>query len=199
MWYMSAGDPAADGRQLGARDRLLAAAVDHATEHGLSHLSMRQLAEALGTSHRMLHYHFGSKEGLLTAVVEAFEEQERAYVAELARQARADTPASLLRSLWAQLADRAMWPRERLFFEVYGQALQGHTHSDRFLERLIAPWLEPATDIAVRAGTPPTEARAQARLNLAVTRGLLLDLLATHDRAGADEAMAQFVALLDRR
>ncbi|MDT7648160.1 MAG: hypothetical protein QOC75_5160, partial [Pseudonocardiales bacterium] len=36
---------------------------------GISDLSLRQLADALGTSHRMLIYHFGSKEGLLTEVV----------------------------------------------------------------------------------------------------------------------------------
>jgi hypothetical protein len=42
---------------------------------------------------------------------------------------------------------------------------------------------------------PPDEARADARLGLAVTRGLLLDLLATGDAAAVDAAMERFTAL----
>ena len=39
---------------------------------------------------------------------------------------------------------------------------------------------------------PADVARAHARLGLAVTRGLLLDLLATGDRAGAEAALEVF-------
>ena len=46
------------------RERLLAKAVDHVAAHGVADLSLRALAAALGTSHRMLLYHFGSKEQL---------------------------------------------------------------------------------------------------------------------------------------
>src|SRR5262249_6456846 len=60
-----------------ARDRLLAAAVRHAMDSGIADLSLRQLAAAIGTSHRMLLYHFGSREGLLIAVTRAVEEQHR--------------------------------------------------------------------------------------------------------------------------
>src|SRR5262249_27701495 len=60
-----------------ARERLLAAAVRHALEHGIADLSLRQIAAAIGTSHRMLIYHFGSREGLLVAVTQAVEEQQR--------------------------------------------------------------------------------------------------------------------------
>ena len=37
-----------------------------------------------------------------------------------------------------------------------------------------------------------------ARLGLAVTRGLLLDLVATNDDAGVDAAAKAFVSLLER-
>jgi hypothetical protein len=42
---------------------------------------------------------------------------------------------------------------------------------------------------------PPEEARAEARLALAVTRGLLLDLLATGDADAVGAAMERFTAL----
>ena len=60
------------------RARLLAAAIEYLQARGISELSLRELAAAIGTSHRMLIYHFGSKEGLLVAVVQAVEEQQRA-------------------------------------------------------------------------------------------------------------------------
>jgi AcrR family transcriptional regulator len=61
-----------------ARDDLLARAIEAVRAHGWSTLSLRRLAELIGTSHRMLIYHFGSKEGLLTAIVQASEAADRA-------------------------------------------------------------------------------------------------------------------------
>jgi AcrR family transcriptional regulator len=49
----------------------------HALDTGIADLSLRQLAAAIGTSHRMLLYHFGSREGLLAAVTRAVEEQQQ--------------------------------------------------------------------------------------------------------------------------
>ena len=42
-----------------ARDRLLDAAVEHALTKGIADLSLREIAAGIGTSHRMLIYHFG--------------------------------------------------------------------------------------------------------------------------------------------
>jgi hypothetical protein len=41
-------------------------------------------------------------------------------------------------------------------------------------------------------GVPTRRARTQARLDLAVARGLLHDLLLTGDRRGVDAAMKQY-------
>ena len=201
----------AGGAPASARDALLDAAVTHAAHHGVSDLSLRQLAVALGTSHRMLIYHFGSKEGLLTEIVRRVEARQREQVSALAAAARGDgrpgdgdgpggpvdlTSPEALDGLWAHFADEALWPWERLFFEVYAQALQGRPHAQGLLDEAIDAWLDPVAEILVGQGTPPADARAEARLMLAVTRGLLLDLLATGDRPGVDAAMARFVRLL---
>jgi hypothetical protein len=45
-----------------------------------------------------------------------------------------------------------------------------------------------------RQGRSKRDARANARLGLAVVRGLLLDRLATGDRKGCDDAMERFIA-----
>lgn len=52
-------------------------------EQGFQQLSVRQIAAAVGTSHTMLLHHFGSKEGLLEAVLTRREESEGPWRAEL--------------------------------------------------------------------------------------------------------------------
>ena len=64
-----------------AKARLLEAAVGHALNEGIVDLSLREIASAIGTSHRMLIYHFGSREGLLVAVVREVERREREMIA----------------------------------------------------------------------------------------------------------------------
>ena len=60
------------------RQRLLDAVIAHVAEHGISDLSLRELAAAIGTSHRMLIHHFGGKDGLRVAVVHEVEARQRA-------------------------------------------------------------------------------------------------------------------------
>ena len=179
----------------GARERLLAAAMDHVAQHGVGDLSLRSLAAALGTSHRMLIYHFGSREGLLIEVIRAVEARQRAALAQMLLDPEA-SPADTMRRMWQRVADPALWPNERLFFELYAQALQGSPHALPLLDGIVDLWVDPLTRIAVAQGRPEAEARAEARLGLAVVRGLLLDLLATGDRAGVDAAMERYIEAL---
>jgi AcrR family transcriptional regulator len=179
------------------KGRLLAAAVEYVSEHGVGDLSLRRLATALGTSHRMLIYHFGSKDGLLVEVVRTVEAQQRAAFAEIGNET-AGSPGEIVRRTWRRLADPALARHERLFFELYGQALQGAPHAAPLLEGIVELWLEPAAAIAIEHGVPPRAARDNARLGVAITRGLLLDLLATGDRAGVDAAMEYFIDLYER-
>jgi AcrR family transcriptional regulator len=170
-----------------ARERLLAAAVGHALEHGIADLSLRQIAAAIGTSHRMLIYHFGSREGLLVAVTQAVEEQQRAAFLQAEM-----TPQGARRS-WERLSDQQMWPQERLFFELYSSALRGRPGTEGFLDGIVESWVTVIADALVQAGADERTARADARLSVAVVRGLLLDLVATGDRAGVTEAYEQFL------
>ena len=178
---------------MSARERLLAAAMEHLARHGVGDLSLRGLAAALGTSHRMLIYHFGSREGLLIEVIRAVEEQQRAATA-AALRAPGESPADAMRRLWRRVADPALWPNERLFFEVYAQALQGSPHARPLLDGIVDDWVEPLAAMLAELGRPEADARAEARLGVAVVRGLLLDLLATGDREAVDAAMERYIA-----
>jgi AcrR family transcriptional regulator len=178
------------------RQELLAAAIDHAARSGLGDLSLRGLAAELGTSHRMLIHHFGSKEGLWTAIVREVEQRQIAAMADLDVDASAAL-GDVLRVRWRAIADPALWPSERLFFEVYARALHEAPGTEGFLDEVVEAWLEPAADLAVTLGVPRADALAFARLTVAVTRGLLLDVLATGERAGPDAAMEVFVQTVE--
>ncbi|HKN97747.1 MAG TPA: TetR/AcrR family transcriptional regulator [Pseudonocardiaceae bacterium] len=180
--------------------RLLAAVIDRLAEHGLGDASLRGLATAIGTSHRMLIYHFGSKTGLLIEVVREMERRQLESIAELETEIAADPalgPSDLMRRYWRRVSDPALWPAERLFFELYGQALQGRDGTTPFLDNIVEAALNPLTQVTRRHGSPPDQARADARFGIAVTRGLLLDLLATGDREGCDAAMERFIAAFE--
>jgi AcrR family transcriptional regulator len=174
------------------REQLLNAALARASQGGIADLSLRQIAGELGTSHRMVIYHFGSKEGLLAAVSSAVEQQQRDTLAALGSDPSL-TPVEAAMRMWERFADPALWPLERLFFDLYAQALQGKEHLAGFLDSALEPWFAPTIEAQAARGMPRDEARALARLGVAVTRGLLLDLLATGDRAGVDAAMRMFL------
>ena len=144
----------------------------------------------------MLIYHFESKAGLLVAVIHAVEAQQRQLLAEFDLDPSL-SPAEAMRRMWRHLSDPALWPSERLFFELYGQALQERPNAHGMLDDIVTSWLEPIAAMRREQGVPPEQAQAQARLDLAITRGLLLDLLATGDRAATDAALEHFSALYE--
>ncbi|MGW3562499.1 TetR/AcrR family transcriptional regulator [Streptomyces sp. NPDC000941] len=176
------------------RTQLVEAAVDHVAAHGITDLSLRRLGAAIGVSHRMLIHYFGSKEQLLIEIVRTSERRQRDLLSQL-RLEPGLSPADVARRLWRQLTDPRLAGQERLFFEVCGHALRGRPEAAPVLEGLVTDWLEPLVAAETGAGADPDVARNRARLGLATVRGLLLDLLATGDRAGVDAAMEEFLRL----
>ena len=168
-----------------ARDRLLDRVIAFAAVDGISGRSLREIARGAGTSHRMLLYHFGSREGLLAAI----EAPQRSLMAAMAH--RASTQREVMTELWAQVSSPAMRPFVTLFFEVFGLVAQGTPGTEGLREGLTQPWLRDAAAVAEGLGLPPE--RADLRLGIAVTRGLLLELVAGAEPAEIDAAYRLFV------
>jgi AcrR family transcriptional regulator len=142
----------------------------------------------------MLIHHFGGREGLLVAVVQAVEQRQRDLLDTIIPDPAA-SPGDAMRAWWKHISDESLWPNERLFFEIYGQALQGRPGTTELLDGIVDAWLEPSAAIFTQLGFP--DGRAAARLGVAVTRGLLLDLLATGDHDAVDRAMDVHIAALE--
>jgi AcrR family transcriptional regulator len=168
-----------------SRASLLGDAIEHFAKNGIGDASLRSIATSIGTSHRMLIYHFGSREGLLAEVVRTVEQQQRDLLATLS-----DLPiAEQAEEFWRRVTEAALIYGP-LFFELSAHAMQDLPHTESLKADLINVWLPPLIELCIRAGLPPAEAPAYARLGLAASRGLLFDLLLTGDRAGVDEASA---------
>jgi len=176
------------------REALLAKAIGHFAEHGVGDTSLRALAEAIGTSHRMLIYHFGSRDGLLAAVVDTVEQGARDTLARMVEEAKTDhDPLEAGLRYWHLVTDEAL-VYGPLFFELSSHAMLGLPHAAELRERLVVTWLEALESMWTARGVPKLAARGQARLDLAVSRGLLHDLLLTGDRRAIDRAMQRYAA-----
>ncbi len=165
--------------------------MDHVAAHGLSDLSLRELASSIGSSHRMLLYHFGSREGLVAAIVAAMEARQRQALEALA--VGASTPRQVIEAQWAQLTDPALRPFVALFFEVLALAVHHRPGTEGFLDQLTDPWLDLASDLAARMDLVTDV--AELRLGVAVTRGLLVEVLASGDVEGPTESLVRFLDL----
>jgi AcrR family transcriptional regulator len=178
------------------RAELLTAVADYLLDHGLADMSLRPLARSLGTSPRMLLYHFGSKEQLVAEALAASRERQReATLAWLEQQPELE-PAELLRRFWGWQLDGHQ-PFLRLFFEVYGLALQEQERFPGFLGRAVADWLEFIGALLTQAGLTTAQARIAATAVIAGYRGLLLDFLATGDRRRTKRALDLLLTALE--
>lgn len=175
---------------MSARDELLDRVISHVGGHGIGDTSLRTLADQVGTSHRMLNYHFGSREGLLAAVVEATWGRRQQELASLL--AEPGDPYEVAAAFWNRLADEAgqFGP---LFFELAAAAMQGHAWASAVPGWRDA-WVQTCRDLFRRAGHAGDRVDQLARMTVAMTRGILFELCLTGDRTSAD---ATFHAYLD--
>jgi AcrR family transcriptional regulator len=164
------------------RRQLLDALIEAFAGGGIGDRSLREIAEAVGTSHRMLLHHFGSRDELLLTIVDEVERRQRSTLPEPETE-----PADAMAAMWADVRRPELRPFERLFFECYARGAQGEQPFARMVPGAVESWL-------TEAG-PDTDP-ALVRLGLAVIRGLLLDLVATDDDEGVDAAAQVFVELL---
>lgn len=173
------------------QQELLEAAYAYALRSGLGDLSLRPLAEEIGSSPRVLLYLFGSKDDLIRALLARARADELAAVQELTdTRERTEGLEPVARELWRWLSEDAHRGLLTLWVESYARSLIDPAGPwAGFARDTVGDWL---TLLAAGqpAGIRGTEAgRAQCTLVLAVLRGALLDLLATGDTARTSAAV----------
>jgi len=161
---------------------------EYVAQNGLSDLSLRPLAAAIGSSPRVLLYLFGSKESLLREVLGLARERELEFMADAGDEAAGATER--LRRLWDWLDDPRQAPVLRLWVESYARSLGGGEPWAGFAAQTVTDWLTILGRLLDGTGQHDP---AEATMTLAVLRGLLLDLLATGDRERVRAALDRFL------
>src|SRR6202044_232621 len=118
-------------RFMARKNELCGRALDYCLAHGISELSLRPLALQIGTSARLLIYHFGSRDGLIGAVMDEAHRRVQKSFGELMRGA---ANKGVLRKFWDWTTDPRNSPYLRLMFEVQMLALQNPAAYTRYLQ-----------------------------------------------------------------
>jgi AcrR family transcriptional regulator len=154
------------------REELAEAATDYALEHGLIGLSLRPLAQALGTSDRMLLYHFDDKDDLVATIL-------RTTVSRSAQSLR-DLPAprdlrSAVLELWRAVTTGRQESCQRLYVEAAALGLFGREPYSSTVRETNAEWVSAVSGHFERAGLRRAAARQATILVDATFMGLQLD------------------------
>jgi AcrR family transcriptional regulator len=189
--------PATELPSSARRTQLLDLAYQYAVERGRTDITLRPVAAAIGSSPRVLIYLFGSKDGLIKALLGRSRAEEVALLSELRAGGGPgrDTLAAATLRIWSYLAEEARRPLLRLWLDGYA----------RSLSQPAGPWAGFAKDsvedwLALLADLQPVEIRdtpaglAERTIALAVLRGALLDLLSTDDERRVTAAVRSLIS-----
>lgn len=166
--------------------------------NGLSDLSLRPLARALGTSDRMLLYYFGTKERMVAEALAVYERRPLLRARELLETVGPPTgPAGLRRfmeEVWRQFRASDVRASLPLYLEIMSA---GVLHPDRYgpvMRDIVTGWTELLASVFRELGMTRDRARTQATVLADAAFGLLIAPLADGHWDRADTA---FRTLLD--
>ncbi|TMR02418.1 TetR/AcrR family transcriptional regulator [Actinomadura soli] len=178
------------------RTEILDAVLDHLAEHGMSGLSMRPIAQALGQSTRVLTHHFADKDDLLAALLQRLDdvqhEQLRATEGwdDLGRGIGA-----IVRDSWYRHLAPENVAHTRLVREIEGLAAAGRL-GDR-VPKFLTDRAEFVARALVARGLDPAQARVKATYLNGAYSGLQTDILTTGDRERVETALDELCLLAD--
>ena len=164
------------------RDELLDKIVDVFLADGVAGLSLRPLSDKVGSSARLLIYHFGSKEQLTAFALERVRDRITAAVGELLAVSHTESLEDFLRVFWKWAVKVTNQRYFRLLFEIDGLAMHesnvvpvhdridGATGWLKLFEKRVENLADSASD---RSGA--------STLIVAAINGLLHDYFATGD------------------
>jgi AcrR family transcriptional regulator len=160
------------------KPELLEKILDHLLDKQLATISLRTVAEGIGVSTYSLSYHFGSKAGLMTEIVDAIERRQLDVVAPHGVQTgdSLEEWIALISSAWkATLHPRARQLQRLEFEAAMIEALEGGGS----VRRAFSGWQTIAAEALESFGIPGEVARAEARVMIDLVYGLQFDLLLT--------------------
>lgn len=166
------------------RAHLLQAVVDYLEVHGVADMSLAPMAEALGTSKRMLLYYFGDRGELLAQALNA----SRPDVGEMFDAVTTEAEfADAARRLWHAITRGAQRRTVGLMLQVLSLAATDPTYQP-YAHTAVTVMLDPIARALVGLGYPRAEADVRASLVVSALRGLCQDRIVTGHSRRVDAA-----------
>jgi AcrR family transcriptional regulator len=181
-------------RDSARREELLERAYAYVLQHGLSGMSLRPLAAAIGSSPRVLLFLFGSKDDLVRALLARARADELA----LLETARSDVVGgglmAAVRVTWEWLSAIEHRRLLGLWVEAYAQSLVNPKGlGSDFARQTVEDWLAILATAQTASRRRTKAGLSERTLALAVLRGALLDLLATGNVNRTTAAVNEYV------
>jgi AcrR family transcriptional regulator len=155
------------------RDALLAACTDHVLAEGLIGLSLRPLAKAVATSDRMLIYHFGSRDGLVAAIID---EATNRSVAHLQGMTAPRSVRVGVTQLWQAYLEPPLHACNLIYVQAAASGYLGQEPYRSSVRDSNARWEAAMRDWFRRCGAPPKRVDRITRLVEAGLLGFHVDL-----------------------
>jgi len=157
---------------------------------------LRPLATKVGSKARLLIYHFGSKDALVTEAMIVVRDRVQKAFAAMVENGRGHTASQIIRAFWNWTTSKEHERYLRLFFEVHGLALQKPERYGRYLEGAVSTWVEMMTTVLPTRMTL-VKRRALATLAVGSVIGLLMDYLSSEDKKRSSRALEIFATGFD--
>lgn len=180
---------------MGRRDELAEQATDYVLEHGLIGLSLRPLAARLGTSDRMLIYHFGGKDALIAEVIVRATGRSVRVIEALPR---ARTVRTGVLRLWEALIGAELDRCQRVYLQAAALGILGTDPYRKAIARSDEEWTRAVRDYLADCGAHPGRADRIAHLVDAALIGLHLTLPVADDVRQFDPVVRDLAATAQR-
>ncbi len=161
----------------------MAGTVDYLLQHGISGLSLRPLAKALGTSDRMVLYHFGSKDHLVNEAVAAIVDRLTSDLGTALGAEAAVSPEKFVKAIWRVFAGQEQRQAISLLFEIDALAIRHGSPYAETAQALNAVWMNLITGALESFGHDRSAIKRLSPSIAAELLGLVLTALTTDGSA----------------
>lgn len=172
------------------KQALLEQCLEAAIEGGAIDFSINAIAKRIGTSGRMLVYHFGSKPELERQLISLLEIRlrEKLWSFDALPLGMRDSLAATLLAMWRHLTSPEMHRLLKLTMDLNQRAIQGDLETQRFLERENQQWVDSLSKL--------THDPTTALVLLHLFQGAILDFLTTGNADRGQNSIQRFAETL---
>ena len=178
----------------GARERILEGCLEVLKESGYAGLTIAKVAAVSGESKALVSYHFGSKDGLVSAAGRELGQEITREVLDGVRGASTveEVAAGAAGALWTLIERDERLPR--VYFDLNAVSVVDPGVRD-VLREIKAAWRDVVSRLLLEAEPPVPEARVGAVTTLLIAglEGLTLERIERGETAELDQARELFV------